>query len=237
MDEKNVTDGDNPPRILAFAQFFKKYMSVSAVVVAALPIPIAALGAIPIFAHQKGELATYTSLLCFLLLSYAFYMRHSIASALFMHRHRRRRMAHLINALPLILIMGCIASIFEYQALLIRSVDSAGLAEAKFQAMQSTQMQKSLAAAGAATAAAGAPTEKPLWGTDEGHRRQTMEFILATKDQQDINGGTELMLLYLSIFLCAEGAFVLMALREYLQDALKLSEREVIERISAPATE
>jgi hypothetical protein len=236
-DEKIDPDGGNPPRILAFARFFKRYMSVSAVVVAALPIPIAELGAIPIFASQKAELATYTSLLCFLLLSYVFYMRHSIASALFLHRHRRLRVARLIDGLPLILIVGCIGSIFGYQALLINSVGSAEVAEAGFQAMQFQQMQKQLAPAGTMASVGSTPPEQPLWGTNEGHRRLTMEFILTSKEQHTIKNDTALMLVYLSIFLCAEGAFVLMALREYLQEALKLSERDVIEQISAPALE
>jgi hypothetical protein len=59
---------------------FKSYMSVSSLVVAALPIPLAATGTIPVFAEQKGIFAACSSLLCFLVLGFIFYMRHALAS-------------------------------------------------------------------------------------------------------------------------------------------------------------
>jgi hypothetical protein len=99
--------------------------------------------------------------------------------------------------------------------------------------MQFLQLQKQASAAGAGSAL----TQKALWDTDEGQRRRTMGFILSSNEQHSILSGTQLILLYLSIFLCAEGAFVLMALREYLQEALKLSERDVIEQIASPVGE
>src|SRR5437764_10112442 len=71
--ETDVFDGsrdievENAPaeakRIQAFAQFFKSYMSVSTLLVAALPIPITAWGAIPTFRAQTKMLATYTPML------------------------------------------------------------------------------------------------------------------------------------------------------------------------------
>ena len=47
-------------------------------------------------------------------------------------------------------------------------------------------------------------------------------------DYMDIPGAIGLVACYLGIFLAAEGAFVLMALREYLQDALGLTEATLI---------
>ena len=44
----------------------------------------------------------------------------------------------------------------------------------------------------------------------------------------DIPGAFGLVACYLGIFIAAEGAFVLMAIREYLQDLLRLSEDELI---------
>ena len=52
--------------------------------------------------------------------------------------------------------------------------------------------------------------------------------ILDKTDYMDIPGSLGLVACYLGIFLAAEGAFVLMALREYLQDALGLTERTLI---------
>src|SRR5438132_11804807 len=73
----------DPRRIQAFARFFKNYMSVSSFVVAALPIPITSLGLIPTFADHRTLLATYTSLFCFLLLGFVFYVRHTLARWMF----------------------------------------------------------------------------------------------------------------------------------------------------------
>ena len=70
----------DPRRLRAFASFFKSYMSVSSLVVAALPIPLAATGTIPVFAEQKGVFAACSSLFCFLVLGFIFYMRHALAS-------------------------------------------------------------------------------------------------------------------------------------------------------------
>jgi len=56
----------DPKRVRAFASFFKRYMSVSTLVVAALPIPVTALGAIPTFKAHTKLLSVYTPLFCFL---------------------------------------------------------------------------------------------------------------------------------------------------------------------------
>lgn|SRR5262245_15616581 len=72
-----------PRRVKAFARFFKSYMSIWAIVVAALPIPVTLAGTIPTYAAQKGILATYTPLFCVLLLGFIFYARHSLARIMF----------------------------------------------------------------------------------------------------------------------------------------------------------
>ena len=42
--------------------------------------------------------------------------------------------------------------------------------------------------------------------------------------------GLPLAACYMGFFLCAEAAFVLMAIREYLQDLLHLGDRELVQR-------
>src|SRR5260370_24487302 len=83
----SVTTSEHPPivetRIKAFATFFKSYMSVSAIVTAALPIPITKLRLIPMYKSQATLYSTYTSLFCFLVLGFVFYSRHSIARWMF----------------------------------------------------------------------------------------------------------------------------------------------------------
>jgi hypothetical protein len=52
--------------------------------------------------------------------------------------------------------------------------------------------------------------------------------LLSKIDAREIPGSGRLIVVYLGMFIFAESAFVLMAIREYLQDALKLEERELI---------
>jgi hypothetical protein len=54
------------------------------------------------------------------------------------------------------------------------------------------------------------------------------EAVLQMTDYMEIPESTRLVVCYLGIFLAAEAAFVLMAIKEYLQDLLGLSETELI---------
>jgi hypothetical protein len=56
----------------------------------------------------------------------------------------------------------------------------------------------------------------------------TDNTILETSYQSQVPEATKLMVYYLAFFMSLEGAFTLMALKEYLQDALGLSEQEII---------
>jgi hypothetical protein len=69
--------------VKSFAGFFKTYMGVSSLVVAALPIPASELKLIPMFDAQRHYLSIYTSLFCFLLFAYIFFSRHWIGRLLF----------------------------------------------------------------------------------------------------------------------------------------------------------
>lgn len=54
------------------------------------------------------------------------------------------------------------------------------------------------------------------------------DAVLQMTDYMEIPGSTGLVICYLGIFLSAEAAFVLMAIKEYLQDLLGLTEMELI---------
>ena len=58
--------------------------------------------------------------------------------------------------------------------------------------------------------------------------QQTASQILEQTQASDIPSATLLIVLYLCIFLFAEAAFVLMALREYLQDLLGVSDIDLL---------
>jgi hypothetical protein len=58
--------------------------------------------------------------------------------------------------------------------------------------------------------------------------RLPSSVLLSKIDTREIPGSGRLIVMYLGMFVFAESAFVLMAIREYLQDTLKLEERELI---------
>lgn len=160
-------------------------MSVSAIVAASIPIPVAALRLIPTYAQQRGFLSVYASLFCFLLVAFVFSIRHALATRLFAGGPR----AALLTALPgvfILLTMGCI---FGYHATLNRSLQS--------------------------------------WH-ELGVVAPSSE-LLDKADYLEIPDSLTLASYYLGIFLFAELAFVLMAMREYLQDSLNLDEDALLQ--------
>ena len=172
------------PRLAGFARFFKSYMSISAVVAASVPVPVAVLRLIPVYAQQRGFLSVYASLFCFLLVAFAFSMRHALAAQIF-YRGTLRKTLAMLPAASIAICMGCIAG---YHWTLEHSL---------------------------ATWAARGVTA-------------SSEAILSKADLTEIPGALPLTLYYLGIFVFAEAAFVLMAMREYLQDLLQLGERQLI---------
>jgi hypothetical protein len=58
--------------------------------------------------------------------------------------------------------------------------------------------------------------------------RLSSSVLLSKIDDREIPGSERLIVVYLGMFVFAESAFVLMAIREYLQDVLKLEERELM---------
>src|SRR4051794_15378643 len=114
---------EEPKRLQAFARFFKNYMSVSALITAALPIPVTSFQLIPTFHDQTEILSVYTSLFCFLLLGYIFFIRHFLAKLFFKHNvenlSRAKRIIFksqffLLHSLPLVFICLSLYSAIYY---------------------------------------------------------------------------------------------------------------------------
>jgi hypothetical protein len=63
------------------------------------------------------------------------------------------------------------------------------------------------------------------------------QTLLAQIDYREIPLAEQLTALYLGMFVFAESAFVLMAMREYLQEILGLEEQELIDETVQPTTE
>jgi len=179
-------------RFKGFAKSFKSYMSVAAIVAAALPIPVTAWKLIPIFKHHSGILQVYTPLLCFLIFSFVFYSRHWIGRLTYGRQLGKTGDPGpgpaILAFLPLLFIVATLLTIVLYHRTLDESVSI-------------------------------------LLGPNSA---MSEEYILSATERYQIPFGTELVSSYILIFVCAELAFVLMYLREYLQDILKLSDNQII---------
>ena len=195
-----------PRRVIAFANFFKRYMSISSVITAALPIPVTAFSLIPTYSAHTKILSTYTPLFCFLTLGFIFYIRHSLARLMFPEHLRmtagyerpsgridlrhigQQWMKRFVMFLPALLILASVGCIMYYHYLL-----EAGL---KWMLPESGFV--------------------------------SAEEALQYLDLPYVPEGPLLMVLYLGIFVFAEASFILMAIKEYLQDLLELSEIELM---------
>lgn len=180
MEETKRAGPGKTMRIAVFANFFKGYMSVSTIVAASIPIPIATWKLIPIYSQQRGYLTVYASLFCFLLLAFVFSIRHRLAVPMF----SKGKMSSFIAALPFVFIVLTLACIMTYHAVLQQSIEQ-------------------------------------LRGLG---LRFTTADLLDKVDATEIPYAVPLAACYLGIFIFAESAFVLMAIREYLQDLLQLDE-------------
>ena len=83
MNNNNNVPPTEPKRVKAFAIFFKRYMNISSLVVASLPIPVTALKLVPIYKAQTNFHSVYTPLFCFLALAFIFFHRHQLARVMF----------------------------------------------------------------------------------------------------------------------------------------------------------
>jgi hypothetical protein len=108
-------------RFVAFGKYFKNYMSVAATVTAAMPLGAAGLRAIPVYSSLERVLAAYASLFCFLLFAYVFYIRQSLARAMFSSGELSRAW----KVIPLALIALAVACGLGYLAALQQSVQAA----------------------------------------------------------------------------------------------------------------
>ena len=186
---KSSAPPPEPARFAAFAQFFKAYMGTASVVTASLPIPVAAFHLIPTYEAQSKFLSTYTSMFCFLMLGYIFYIRHTLGRLMFFTKPDGHvRIRALVSVVPLLLILSSLGLIFLYHHYLLDSLTAF---------------------------------------SERGVMASTAD-LLKSADYRDIPDSIALTVCYLGMFITAEAAFILMALREYLQDVLKIQDTSLI---------
>ena len=209
MEKENIPD--EPKRVRAFANFFKRYMSLSSLIVAALPIPLTSFRLIPAFDAQKTFLSIYTSLFCFLLLGFIFYIRHNLARLMFPDHYDNKTLSknnfldlilkipwrYFVALLPAILIGISIWCVFLYNDCLMISIKN---------------LKSSI----------------ELGNINLSLKELSTNNILRYTNLYDIPNSSKLIIYYLGIFLFAEAAFIIMAIKEFLQDILELREIDVI---------
>jgi hypothetical protein len=169
-------------RLLAFANVFKGYMGVMPIVTAALAPVITVMNVIPTYKVQREPLAAMAGMLGFLLLSWLFYVRRTIALGSITPGPRA-----LFNVLPFFLIVCSVVCYVAY----------------------ANTLDASLAV---------------LNGGHAGVPR--IQALSSGGEIYSVPLSARLQLLYLGMFLCPEAAFVMMALREYINGVRKISERE-----------
>lgn len=257
-------------RVRAFAVFFKTYMSVSSVIVASLPIPVASLHLIKTYSAQTKMFSVYTSLFCCLILGFIFFSRHSLGRIMFAYKHAPAR--HLfISSLPLLLILGSFLMVFLYQNLLRKSLvvakarelavqqggeissaffydvdrsewgDDVVTLSANFLSDRDALMASEPATLNDVAVAVATQHKMFQWRAAAGqaaqdfysHRIPLAAYVgnlrPVTTDPNEtpleaIPWSMWLTIYYIAIFAFAEAAFVLMALKEYLLDLLRLSD-------------
>jgi hypothetical protein len=214
-------------------------MSISTVVTAALPIPVAAFQLIPTYHFQTKLLSVYTSLFCFLTLAFIFYSRHALARWMF---------------------VGYFADTEGYYAIVTSSpsvalpefgsvTEQREIEEEEAAKEMRNRRRKARRRIITATLVGLAPLfliiasvvciflyhnllYDSVWDFLASHRgavSPSFDEVLAGADQSEVSGQSSLLLSYLAIFVSAEAAFVLMAMKEYLQDYLGLSDGVLIE--------
>jgi hypothetical protein len=130
----------DPVRIRTFATFFRNYMSISTIVVAALPIPVTYFRALPIYPDLSQILTVITPLFCFLILAFVFFIRHGLARLMFIdvvlaqkRSHVTMTMAVVISFIPLILIASSFMLLMEYLQVYFTFRDAGSGPEIHFQ--------------------------------------------------------------------------------------------------------
>jgi hypothetical protein len=203
-------------RLKNFASFFKGYMSVMPLITAALAPLLTLAKAIPVFESQKTSLATFSGLFGFLLVAWVFFARgtfvplmtESLSGAAAQSDLKRSKLRAvgdwLLKDIPRLFITVMPLSLIILSACCY--IYYSQRLDIVLDSIQSSTVQATTAA-------------KPI---------QRQDILLTWGTNQSIPGLTMLQILYLGIFLCAELAFVFMALREYAYGTLHISEQEVL---------
>lgn len=244
-----------PPDTSPLAQFvalFRRYINLMTLAVAALPLTLTGTGAVPSFAAQRGQLAVYSSLLAALVVAFLFSIRHFLARVLFPDQYadawlvgrwlRRWPVAagswrflvavfwHV--AVPVLLIVVAARNAYRYAA----TLDAATVVARADLALQARQERGDstvaalrvglLAAVDSGQAVAAARAERVLTAVADPLPADSVRAAYA----QEVPFGEALFRSHVRLHMAAAAAFVLLALREFLQNVLGLGEKDLVAR-------
>ena len=234
----------------------RKALGLTAAAVTLLPVPITYFGILPTYQVHGHFLLFYTPFLCLLTLSYLFYVRDSLARAMFadvldpppppdpyyqapagerIRRWFRRVKGIILGILPVLLVVSSMYCVSRYLVAFDRSVaktaeiyiDKAGPAEETGLAREKQRGK--------------APTEprrsrQPV--LPDSAPADTLplladlpavrEYVLRTSKMEEVPEVIELTGLYFGVFVSLLAAVTLMALKEYAKEAMGLSEYDLM---------
>jgi hypothetical protein len=224
-EELGPIQSPRPKDFGSFVNFFKGYMGVMPLVMASFAPIVTLANAIPTYALQTKALSTMTGLLGFLLVAWAFSSRHALAIRFFFNARKARNPSRWLRfslvrsalGIPFLLIILMIGFYFAYSWTLEHSI----------MVSQADQLRRD----GGLSAANNFDDPAAVMARTPDKSIPLRSDILKEVNYR-IPYGTYLAVRYVGIFLCAELAFVFMALREYMQAVLQLSDGLVIERLT-----
>jgi hypothetical protein len=199
------TGPTSPGRIKGFVKYFNSY--VASIFVAAIPAPLSQWSLMPVFEVQRGLLTIATPIFCFLTLAFLFFMRDALAGPMFPLHTRRGEFLVNLGMKPRL--KAILASFWR------RLWAWAPLAFIGGPLYCASQYYF---------------TYGFIW-YKFGDITMTKNFSPAFLEEREyLNLLLTLPLYYIFAFVLAEAAFVWMALKEYIQDVLGITDLDLISR-------
>jgi hypothetical protein len=235
----------------AFRGYFVAYVTLAAGA-AASPIIASLWDRMPVYDSRRGLVGVFATITCFLVLAFVFFSRHSLAPALFAgelmrggaslpHTRRSRRVGHAYR-LVASLILSSFLCMVAYAALIGHSIheDRRINRLSVYRPGDTSRVHLTLAGRLGLRAADSAPSFDSLnrlivarstMLAQPGGTTSLATYVLATTDFDDVDYGWLLDVLFVAVFAFAEAAMAIMALREYLQDAIAVNDPEILQRL------
>lgn len=244
----------SPQPSRSYSRVLRTALFLGAVVVALLPIPVAALGLLPVYRVQARFLMFYSPIVCLLILAYLFYVRDSLARLMFanilnplssagqyyrppvglsLRRAARSFRTAVLALLPAVLLATSFYCAIQYTSRLNDSVDLATATWVRARDSLSAvekQPTKATAPRSRATRRSPGPARDSVSRDSVGNTDTltVREQVLRTAGIDQIPIFTELAVLYIGIFAAALVGLILMSLKEYAKDAMGLSEEDLV---------